>query len=235
MNKSWFSLLLLASAVAFGQRTNTQPNLQNAHPWSAQQDIWAAGSHCATFSFTQHEAVPSLSGSSTEFRLSGPSGCSYSNALFHYSWNGIATATKFQLDEDIYIDNPMASQTAEFAVLQRHGHNWYKFSTQCSYANGWRTWSGGSNGHWNSTGVPCKRFPAYNWTHLRFEYEIVNTKTHFIAVTIGGVRHSLNTYGVPETKSDLSEVETVHFQMGGNKDQAPWSAWLDNVTVKTVY
>lgn len=221
--------------MASGQQINTQRNLQNAHPWIAEQDIWASGSHCATFSFTQGEAVPSLSGSSTEFRISGPSGCAYSNALFHYSWNGIPTANKFQLDTDLFIDKPMASQTAEFAVLQRHGQNWYKFSTQCSYSKGWRTWSGGQQGHWDSTGVPCQRFTAYEWTHLRFEYEIVAGHTHFIAVTVGGTKHTLGTYGVPQVISGLSEAETVHFQMGGNYDQEPWSAWLDNVTVTTVF
>jgi hypothetical protein len=236
MNKSWLSLLLMfAPAMAFSQRINIQSSLQNAQPWVAEQDIWANGPHCATFGFDQGMTSPSLSGSSTDFTLSGPSGCGYSNALFHYSWNGFPTASKFQLDTDIYVDNPMASQTVEFAVLQRHGHNWYKFSTQCSYANGWRTWAGGQQGHWSSTAVPCKRFAANTWTHLRFEYEIVAGQTHFIAVTVGGIKHHLNTYGVPEVKSGLSEIETVHFQMGGNKYQDPWSAWLDNVTVKTVF
>ena len=229
--------LLLLSAAALGQGVNTQFHLENAHPWKMESDVWAQGKHNATYGYVQGVASPSESGSSMKFMLSGPAGSSYSNALFHYSFPGIASAYAFQLDEDLYIDKPDASQALEFAILQRHGNQWYKFSTQCSYGRGgeWRTWSGGTKGHWNGTGKPCARFAAGTFTHLTFEYEIVGGRTHFIAVTQGGVKHYLDTYGVPEIKSGSSETETTHFQMGGNKTQTPYAVWLDNISVKTTY
>jgi hypothetical protein len=121
------------------------------------------------------------------------------------------------------------------AVLQNHGKNWYKLSTQCSFSgNGWRFWAGGTKGGWKSSGVACPRLKSYAWNHITMEMEIVNGRTHFIAETTNGTKHYINVYGDPVPQSTSSDALGVHYQMDGNQYQTPYTMWVDKMNL-TIY
>ncbi|MEO8726322.1 MAG: hypothetical protein ABI383_09365 [Acidobacteriaceae bacterium] len=202
--------------------------------WTAQVDIWAKGAHLPIYSFTQHDMTHTLDGDGAyNFALLG--GASYSNVLFHKSLGtNSGQGTQFTLDMMLFIDHPENSQALEFAVLQSHGKKWYKFSTQAQFSGGvWRAWSGGTTHHWVASTASCPRFPAMTWNHLVFEYEIVNDQTHFISVSVNGNKQYMNLYETPESLAHASENITTHFQIDGNRAEAPYKVWIDKLNVTT--
>jgi hypothetical protein len=59
-----------------------------------------------------------------------------------------------------------------------------------------------------------------------FGWEITSNKTHFISVTVDGVKHYVNQYHTPKPSS--TPKLTVAFQMDGNKYMTNYT-WLDKV------
>lgn len=174
----------------------------------------------------QYQTTPSLDGSSAEFFLGGST--AYSNALWWKQLGAIDSVTHFVYDLNFYFVNASAPQALEFDVNQSVNSHKYIFGTECDFTGvkHWKTWD--YYLHWQDTGIPCTALTAKVWHHLVWEFERTSGgKTHFIAVTVDGVRTSINRYYNP-APSSVRELN-VAFQMDGNKYMTDYNVWLDKV------
>jgi len=185
----------------------------------------------ATYSMTQNQASPSLSGHSTRFSISGPT--PYADVLWWKQLPGSSTATHFQYDVDFYLKTPQYAEALEFDMNQNVGGHRYIFGTQCAAKtshHSWDVWDT-ANGRWVSTGVPCPTPTAFKWHHLTWEYYRSGTQTHFVAFTIDGVRHYVNMTFNAKPWSNVNTL-SVAFQMDGDYAMHAYSTWIDNLTLR---
>ena len=233
-------LLMAALIVALGSSTimsaqatipanaTVYKNIQEMSSWTTCTSSCSGGNGTAIFSLTQQQASPSLDGSSTLFSYDG--GPAFSHILWsqHLSSNG--SATNFVLDMYYYIDQPASAQGLEFAANQQLPGQWYKFSTQCSFADGkWRVWDSANQG-WVATSAPCTRPPANTWQHLTFDYQRANAQAVFVAITVNGQKYDINQSFNPQTNSGSTSVG-VHFEMDGDGTAQPYNVWIDQMTL----
>lgn len=179
----------------------------------------------ASLSLNQHQASPSLSGSSARFTIASTT--SFADALWWRQLGADNAAKNFQYDLDFYITNPAVSQALEFDVNQGIGNLKFIFGTQCSIGGRvWDVWDT-ANAHWVSTGVACSPPTAFKWHHLTWELRRTATQTIFIAFTLDGVKHFVNkTFNARAQRSTQLDVA---FQMDMNRTHTTYSVWLDNV------
>ncbi|HZS27716.1 MAG TPA: hypothetical protein VFB76_10835 [Candidatus Angelobacter sp.] len=189
-----------------------------------------SGTATAVISMTQGIATPSLSGSSAEFSLlTGTS--PFGGAMWFEALGAHNSATHFLYDLNYYVDNPSVAQALEFYVTQSAGGKRYNFGAQCDLAGGknWRMWDNIGN-KWINSAATCAAPAAKTWTHLVFEFEHQPGGTvTFTAVTVNGKREVVNlaSQPTPDTNSGLD----VAYQSDANIAGAPFSVWLDKVSV----
>jgi hypothetical protein len=176
----------------------------------------------------QFQTTPSLDGSSAEFYIDGTT--AYSDALWWDQLGPIPTATHFVYDLYFYYARVGAPQALEFDANQSLNGYRYVFGTECDFTGlkHWRVWGYGV--HWQDTGISCTAAQTANvWHHLIWEFERTSGgHTHFIAVTVDGVRQSVNRYYDPLPNINVQELN-VAFQMDENKTATPYHVWLDEV------
>ena len=207
-------------------------DIQQLPGWNSCSDCAGAGSGApiAQYSMTQHLGSPSLDGNSTQFWLGGSA--PYANAIWWKSLPTESDASHFTYDLYFYMENPNAAEALEFDVNVSYNQRYYVFGTQCSprWSHTWDTWDE-NNGTWNSTGVECPTFQAYNWNHLTIELErTLDNHLHWIAITLNGARHSIDRY-VASKPTGYSNGISVDFQMDGDYNQEDYSVWLDKMSL----
>jgi hypothetical protein len=205
------------------------PDIEKLGGWQTCV-LSCAGSPAANFSLTQGIASPSLSGSSDRFSLL--SGTQPFGAVLWFNFLGAHnSATHFLFDLNYYIDNPAAAQALEFYVTQSTGGARYNFATQCDLAGGhsWRMWDNVGK-KWVGSAATCSAPAANTWNHLVFEFQRQNGgNLTFTAVTVNGQRSvvNLSMQPTPDSSSGLD----VAYQSDSNGSGAPYSVWLDKVSV----
>lgn len=240
--KAWDSAgaILSSSATVTVSGGSTAPTSPGSIPSSATavhhiEDMsgWQSCTACAggggkaIYSISQHQASPSLDGSSMKIFLGGTT--PFSHALMWKRIGYASSATNFVYDLYYMIGNPAASQGLEFNANQALSSGWYKFSTQCNLAGGeWRVWNSQSGG-WVGTGIACTRPPANTWQHVTFEYKRASGKAVFVSVTVNGKKSYINKSFYPQAKSGDGSVG-IHFQVDGNSTQADYTTWIDKVS-----
>lgn len=154
----------------------------------------------------------------------------YSDALWWKQLGAANSATHLVYDLYFYLKTPQYAQALEFDNNQANGHMRWIFGTQCDIARGrWDVYAN-AEGSWTSTGIPCGRPSSFKWHHLTWEFTRTSTKLTFVSVTLDGVKHYVNrTY--TGKASGVNELN-VAFQMDQNSNHVPYSAWLDNVSLK---
>ena len=178
----------------------------------------------------QGVAAPSLSGASARFQLlkgTRPFG----GALWFKALGAQNSATHFIYDLNLYVDNPAAAQALEFNVTQSANGGRYNFSTQCDLAGAhtWRVWDP-VGFKWVGSAATCADPPAKTWVHLVWEFERQpGGNVIFTAVTVDGVRQIVNL-SMPHTSDSNSGVD-VAYQSDANLTGAPYSVWLDKVSL----
>jgi len=176
----------------------------------------------------QFQTSPSQDGSSSQFFLGGST--PFSDALWWKQLGGIDSVRFFKYDVDFFFTDPNAPEALEFDVNQSVNGRKYIFGTECDFVGvkQWRVWD--YYAQWQATGVPCTAMKPNTWHHLTWEFErTLDTHTHFIAVTVDGVRQMVNRYYRPGFSS-VHELN-VAFQMDGNANMTPYHVWLDKVNL----
>jgi len=193
----------------------------------------ASGVGDAIFAMTQNQATPSLSGNSSRFDISGPTG--YSNALWWNQLGGGTLLNHFTLALDFYISDGSVSEALEFDTNQSLGGMRYTYGTECSVLNAkqWRVWDP-LHENWVATGVPCLPFTSQVWHHLQWQFSRVNGQVHYDSVTVDGVTTPVNMSFSPQPNYPYQGFDSA-FQMDGNYAQAPYSVWIDNWTLTPSY
>jgi hypothetical protein len=178
--------------------------------------------------FAQNQTSPSLDGNSGQFHLD-PS-VSYASALWWKQLGAIDTATHFVYDVNFYITDATAAQALEFDVNQSLGGLRYIFGTECDFkgtTHYWRVWD--YTLHWQTTGIPCTPTTANGWHKVRWEFErTADSRMHFIAVTVDGLRTTLDRYYTPRPVGSTRELN-VAVQLDGNKAMTSYSTWVDQL------
>ncbi|HEV3317351.1 MAG TPA: Ig-like domain-containing protein [Candidatus Angelobacter sp.] len=207
-----------------------QSNIQQMAGWENCTVCAGAGGNGTSASFGTQQGInsPSLSGAAMQFSIGGST--PYSDALWWKQLGGNNGITHFQYDVDFYLTNPGVAQALEFDVNQSNGVYKFIFGTQCDIkgAGAWDVWDTAGHG-WVNTGVPCSAPSAYQWHHLTWELYRDDYQTHFVALTLDGVKNYVNMAFWVQP-SGVSEIN-VAFQMDGDYVQHAYDAWLDNVTL----
>src|SRR3954469_9232872 len=207
----------------------TIPDIQKIGGWQSCFGS-CTGTPVAVFSVAQGVAAPSLSGSSARFTLlSGTK--PFGGALWFKALGAQNSATHFIYDLNFYVDNPAAAQALEFNVTQSANGGRYNFSTQCDLAGAhtWRVWDP-VGFKWVGSAATCADPPAKTWVHLVWEFERQpGGNVIFTAVTVDGVRQIVNL-SMPHTSDSNSGVD-VAYQSDANLTGAPYSVWLDKVSL----
>lgn len=217
---------LLIAAPAFSQTTVT--SVEQMSGWGSCTGCAGAGGG-AKYSMTRGVSSPSLDGKSAKFWVGGST--PFSHGLWWRRMGNSSSVSHFVLDMYYRIDAPSHSLGLEFAANHNLKNGWYKFSTQCSFNNGyWSVWDS-KNGHWVKTGIKCTRPAAQTWQHVVFEYQRTGGKAKFIAITINGSKHYVNKSFSPQSKSGDNSFG-IHYQMNGNAQQDDYTTWVDKMNFK---
>lgn len=220
-------LFMLLTALAASATETVFSHIEDMSGWDSCTGC-AGGGGKALYSVHQHQASPSVDGSSMEISLGGTT--PFSHVLYWRRMSSNGTASHFVLNMHYYIDRPENSQGLEFAANQSVSNYWYKFSTQCAFSTGvWRVWDS-KNSKWVSTGISCHRPPANTWQHVVFEYSRSSGRANFISITVNGAKHSVNRSFYP-LKQNTSDSVGIHFQLDGDANQSDYNAWADCITL----
>ena len=184
----------------------------------------------ANFSMAQGIASPSISGSSARFSLlSGTK--PWGAALWFKTLGAHNSATHFLFDLYYYVDNPAAAQALEFYVTQNANGARYNIGAQCDLAGAhtWRMWD--NIGHrWVGSPAICPTPAAKTWNHVVFEFQRQpGGNVMFTAVTLNGKRSVVNL-SMQHTPSSNSGLD-IAYQSDSNHVGAPYSVWLDKVSL----
>ncbi|ABF40202.1 hypothetical protein Acid345_1199 [Candidatus Koribacter versatilis Ellin345] len=227
------SLMLIASCISSSAQTKkTFSNIQNMTAWTSCDVCSGSGGNgnTAVHWQAQFQSTPSMSGSSSQFYFGGVQ--AYTSALWWEQLGSNPQYSHFNYDLQFYVTDITAPQALEFDVNQSLNGKKYVFGTECdlrgTYKGYWRVWD--ATLHWQNTGIACTGITANAWHHLVWEFErTTDGHTHFIAVTVDGVRRVVNRYYNP-LNSTAKELN-VAFQTDGNKYPNTYSVWLDKVSL----
>jgi post-segregation antitoxin (ccd killing protein) len=224
------ALTVSVSGSSIPSNAIVKSDIEDMTGWESCTTCAGAGGTGPTagFSVTQFQSSPSEDGSSAQFSIWGTT--PYSDALWWKQLGADNSASNFEYDVDFYLTTPQYAQALEFDVNQSNGVTKFIFGTQCNIKNGavWDVWDT-AGAKWVHTAVPCAAPSANTWHHLTWELKRSSTQATFIAVTLDGVRSTVNmTFNAkPVTANELN----VAFQLDGDYAQHAYSAWLDNVTL----
>ncbi len=180
-------------------------------------------------SIVQNVSNPSMDGRSAQFWIGGNT--PYSNALWWKQLGGNDGASHFIMDEYFYIKD-LTAQALEFDANQGFGSKRYIMGTQCALGGSrqWEVWDAPGN-RWVQTGISCMDVKPYTWNHLVEEFERVNGQTHFISITLNGVKHYINRYSGPQPiPSNVHELN-VAVQLDMNSKAQGQTMWVDKLTL----
>ena len=214
-----------------GAPSNAQTiaNIQKLTGWQTCT-LSCAGAPAAVFSMTEGIATPSLSGSSARFSiLAGTQ--PFGAVMWFKALGAHNNATHFLFDLQYYVDNPTATQAMEFYVTQSSGGSRYDFAAQCDLAGGhaWRMWDNIGK-KWVASAATCPAPAAKSWNHAVFEFQRQpGGDAIFTAVTVNGQRSVVNL-SMQHTADSNSGLD-IAYQSDSNSAGAPFSVWLDKVSV----
>jgi len=226
--KSAFSITVQTSSVIPATAT-VFSKVEEMTNWQSCDVCAGAGGNGPTTPhwMAQFQTSPSLDGASAEFFVGGST--PYAAALWWKQLGPIDSVTHFVYDMNFYLTDSTAPQALEFDVNQSVNGKKYIFGTECDFHGNhtWRVWD--SSLHWQDTGVSCAAaHSAKVWHSLRWEFERTSGgHTHFIAVTVDGVRKSVDRFYNPQASS-VRELNLA-FQMDGNSTMTDYKVCVDKV------
>ena len=195
---------------------------------------WTHTQGSATTSLTQNVASPSLDGASAQFKLTG--GVGYTNAKWEVLLGPNDSATEFQLDLQVQVDQPTNVQQLEFGVSQMIGGSDYAFHFACDIKNTgvWKVWNAALN-TWSTTSIGCgaSTFPAGTWVHLVFDAQrTTGNQLQYNWLQINGTQSNINQTFNPNTESPDNVEASINLY--GDKNNDPYTVTVDSMTVKEI-
>jgi hypothetical protein len=217
--------------VASSAAQTVKSDIQKMTGWQSCSSCAGAGGTgpVASFSMTQFQTSPSMSGASSQQHIkpSKP----YSNALWWKQLGANNGASHFVYDIYFYLRTPSYAQALEFDVNQSNGSHKFIFGTQCNIHGGGVFDVYDPAGHaWRHTGIACHAPSAYKWHHLTWELYRNSTSVHYVSVTLDGVKHYVNRSYL--ARSSSTKEINVAFQMDGDKYMHTYDTWIDRISLK---
>lgn len=195
----------------------------------------------ATWAMTQGISSPAMSGNSTKFDIGGQT--KFADILWNnhligdFSSQDLADSGKtlaptlhnFVYDVYFYGTNIPTSQAVEFDINQFVNGKSFIWGHECRIAGGheWDTWDNAKE-QWVPSGIACN--PKNNdWNHLVIEVQRTSDdRLLFQSITLNDQKSVVNRYDNPTPRTGWYGV-TINYQQDGNRDQAPYSIWLDKM------
>jgi len=185
----------------------------------------------ATWSTEQGVTSPSLSGGAMRFNLGGSK--PFADTLWNVKFTKrlpdekmVPRLHNFTYDLSFFGADLETSQALEFDINQFFAGKSFIWGHECRIAGGheWDTWDN-VNKHWVKSGIACN--PANNaWNHLTIRVQRTSDdRLLFQSITLNGVTHTLNRYDNPSSTTWYGL--TVNYQMDGNRNQQPYTVYLD--------
>ena len=193
---------------------------------------------------SQHVTSPSMTGNATEFSTGGATpyadvlwtnpviGQSSSQGLPDPGHTLIPSLHNFTYDVYFYGSSLQLSQVLEFDINQYLNGMGFTWGNQCRIAGGheFDVWDN-VNSKWVPTGVAC--YPNNNaWNHLTLQVERTSdNQLHYQSITLNGVTSVIDRYFPLHSVPASWYGVTVNYQMDGNYEQAPYSVYVDQLSL----
>jgi len=223
--------------------------IQGATGWIQWGELPPADNVCnpcngVTWSMAQHQNNISLSGNATKFTIGGST--PYADALFSNPIMGqnstilpdtartlVSNLHNFTYDTYVFVTNVAVTQSLEFDINSYPGGGvGLQFGTQCDHLGSgqWDIWDN-VDARWVPTGAPCNLINN-GWNHVTLQVQRQsNNDLLYQTITMNGVTYTINQTMAPFQVPSSWYGMTVNFQMDGNYNQSPNTAYLDNFNV----
>lgn len=195
----------------------------------------------ATWEMVKEVTSPSLSGSATQFDIGG--NIPFSDILWNNHLIGdlssqnlkdskktlVPSLHNFVYEAYFFGSDLSVSQALEFDINQFFNGKSFIWGHECRIGGGheWDTWDNVKQ-HWVPSGIACNP-KEDEWNHVVIEVQRTDDdRLLFQSITLNDQKSVLNRYDVPTARKDWYGV-TINYQQDGNRDQAPYSIWLDKV------
>ena len=176
---------------------------------------------------------PNQTANSTDFGLSKGTSNGYSNVKYELQLGAEDQVTQFELDADVYIDNPNAPQALVFTLAKAVSNNFYPFQFECDLQGTkvWHVWDPGTS-NWVQTSVGCtaSQFPASTWVHLVFQMNITGNTLNYTGVGVGTAQPLSGFSGYPPATQSPDSLDVI-IVLDGNSTETPFNMYVDNMIV----
>jgi hypothetical protein len=189
------------------------------------------GGQGPVYNLTQGLAAPSLSGSSTDFWITG--GPAFSGGYYFIEQPAMQRPMSYlRYEFDLYVPAQYAAapQALEFECQQNANGYTYNYAWQADYAsNTWRVFNYTTK-NWEPSGIAFQRFTADTWHHIIAMYHASGTQIIHDSLTIDGVTFPANITHNALFTGNGPEL-TNAFQVDLDGSSTPYHVYVDNMTV----
>ncbi len=192
--------------------------------------LCAAGTNTTgNYTMTFAQSQPSLSGSSLEMYVNGPS---WTNVLFIDTKLGTSSNSNFLWDFWVYHDPAVEDHfwSSEFDFWQVLGGKEFMIGSQCDFGDGyWATWDS-KDGAWVLNGIPCPHWSS-GWHHVQWYLERISpTQYRYDTLVFDGQPFGINqTWTYNDTT--WPDMVGIQYQLDQDPTGTPLHEWVDNVTL----
>jgi hypothetical protein len=189
------------------------------------------GGQGPVYNLTQGLTSPSLSGSSTDFWITG--GPAFSGGYYFIEQPPVQRPMSYlRYEFDVYVPAQYAAapQALEFECQQNANGYTYNYAWQADYAsNTWRVFNFTTK-NWEASGIAFQRFTADAWHHIIALYHASGTQIVHDSLTIDGVTFPANiTHDALFTGNGPELTNAFQVDLDGNS--TPYHVYVDNMTV----
>jgi hypothetical protein len=185
-------------------------NIQNQGGWQTCGGCGndGGGGTAPAYGLTQGISTPSLSGSSTDFWITG----------------GPAYTGGYYFIEQPPVPNPLSYLRYEFDLYT------YNYAWQADYASKtWRVFNYTTK-HWEGTSIAFQPFAPNTWHHIIAMYHAQGTQIFHDSLTVDGVTYPANVVHDALFTGNGPEL-TNAFQVDLDGNSTPYHVYVDNMKV----
>ena len=181
------------------------------------------------YGLTQGVSSPSLSGSSTDFWITG--GPAFTGGYYFIEQPPVPNpVTYLRYEFDIYVPSQYATapQALEFECQQNANGYTYNYAWQADYAsNTWRVFNYTTK-QWEPTSIAFHPFAADSWHHVIAVYHASGTQIIHDSLTVDGTTNPANITHDALFTGNGPEL-TNAFQVDLDANSTPYHVYVDNM------